>query len=292
LEQSQNDADLTFIERSLATDLVPNRDEGFEFYGNFRNRVSYEAAVLNGAPVGQSYDGDQNNGKDVVGRIFLTPFAPSGSETLKGLGFGIAGSSGRQEGAVLPSFNSTGGQIPFFAYGSGSGSTAVMPNAAGRRLNYTPQLYYYNGPFGLMFEYAVSAQKVSAVVSGDTLVHNFSNNAWQVAASYVLTGEKKSFGSIVPGRGLESRMVKGLGAWEVVGRYTGLNVDPSVFADGFADRTKSAESARAWTVGLNWYLNYFSRVELNYEQTHFQGGNLIGNRPTEKIFEERLQVAF
>lgn len=30
LEQLQGDADLTFIERSLATDLVPNRDEGFE----------------------------------------------------------------------------------------------------------------------------------------------------------------------------------------------------------------------------------------------------------------------
>ena len=167
-----------------------------------------------------------------------------------------------------------------------------MPNAAGRRLNYTPQLYYYKGPFGLMLEYAVSAQKVSAVVSGGTLVHNFSNNAWQVAASYVLTGEKKSFGSVVPGRGLESRMVKGLGAWEVVGRYTGLNVDPSVFADGFAEGTKSAGAARAWTVGLNWYLNYFSRVEFNYEQTQFQGGNLIGNRPTEKILEEHLQVAF
>jgi phosphate-selective porin len=46
-------------------------------------------------------------------------------------------------------------------------------------------------------------------------------------------------------------------------RYTELNVDPRVFADGFVNRTKSAGSARAWTVGLNWYLNYFSKVEFN-----------------------------
>jgi phosphate-selective porin OprO/OprP len=297
LEQLQGDADLTFVERSLATDLVPNRDEGFSLYGTINNRINYQVAVLNGAPVGQNYDGDVNNGKDVVGRIFLTPFAPSEPHFLNGLGFGFAASSGRQEGAVLPTFNTTGGQIAFFSYGSGSGANAITPVAAGRRLNYTPQLYYYNGPFGLMAEYVGSIQRISAVVNKAAVAQNIGVVAWQVAGSWVLTGEKKTFKGVVPRKGLEDRTSLGLGAWEIAARYTGLNVDHAAFTSGFADPTKSAQSARTWTVGLHWYLNYFVKLMLDYDQTHFQGGNTgmggsVGDRPTEKVFSQRLQFAF
>ena len=52
LEQLENDADLTFIERSLATDLVQNRDEGLQFYGHVRQRFTYQFALDNGAPIG------------------------------------------------------------------------------------------------------------------------------------------------------------------------------------------------------------------------------------------------
>jgi hypothetical protein len=50
---------------------------------------------------------------------------------------------------------------------------------------------------------------------------------------------------------------------------------------------------------LHWYLNYFVKLQFEYEQTHFVGGNvadalhpLFTNRPTEKVFEQRLQFAF
>jgi phosphate-selective porin OprO and OprP len=186
--------------------------------------------------------------------------------------------------AVLPAFNTAGGQAPFFTYGSNS-------IAAGRRLNYTPQLYYYLGPFGLMGEYVVSTQKVAAAAAGSPLVRKISNHAWQAAGSWVLTGEKKSFRGVVPRRGIEARNRPGKGAWEVAGRYAVLNVDPTVFSAGFANPFTSAQSVRAWTVGLNRYLNYFLKLQLNYEQTHFVGGG-NSNRPTEKVFEQRLQVAF
>jgi phosphate-selective porin OprO/OprP len=109
----------------------------------------------------------------------------------------------------------------------------------------------------------------------------------------VLTGEKKSYRSVVPRKGLEGgKSGNGLGAWELAARYTALNVDPGAFAVNFADPTKSAGAARTWTVGLNWYLNYFVRISTNYEQTHFQGGAVGGNRVTEKALEERVQVVF
>jgi phosphate-selective porin OprO and OprP len=59
-----------------------------------------------------------------------------------------------------------------------------------------------------------------------------------------------------------------------------------------ADPTKSARAARAWTVGMNWYLNYFTKLQLEYEQTRFEQGAATGNRPTEHALEERLQIAF
>jgi phosphate-selective porin OprO/OprP len=289
LEVLQNDADRTFIENGLPSDLVPNRDEGFQLYGDIRHRLSYQAAVANGAPDGANIDGSTHNGKDVIGRVFATPFAPSGPAALKGLGFGIAAAGGPQdEGAALPTFKSTGGQAVFFSFGTKS----VTPFADGRRLNYVPQLYYYVGPVGLMAEYADSAQKVAATTSGQTILHNIESHAWQVAGSWVLTGEKKSYRSVVPRRSLESGNNPGFGAWELVARYTELNVDPAVFAYGFADPTKSASAARAWVVGANWYLNFFTKLQLEYEQTRFMQGAATGNRPTEHALEERLQIAF
>jgi phosphate-selective porin OprO and OprP len=289
LEVLQNDADRTFIENALPSDLVPNRDEGFQLHGDVAQRVNYRVAVLNGAPDGANIDGANHNGKDVVGRIFATPFAPSGPELLKGLGFGVGASTGHQdEGAVLPTFKSTGGQAVFFAYGT----KTVSPFADGRRLTYIPQLYYYAGPFGLLAEYAGSAQKVAATINGVTTVHDIDNHAWQIAGSWVLTGEKKSYRSVIPRKGLEIDGDHGAGAWELVGRYTVLNVDAAAFAAGFADPAKSARAARAWNVGVNWYLNYFTKLQFQYEQTRFEQGAATGNRPTEKAFMERLQIAF
>lgn len=292
LELLQTDTDMTFIERSLVSDLVPNRDAGFQIYGDFAGRVSYQAAVVNGTLDGANSDVDTNDGKDVVGRVFATPFAKSGPQFLQGFGFGIGVSSGRQNGASLPSFKTTGGQATFFSYGSGSGATAVTI-AAGNRLRYSPQLYYYNGPFGLVAEYVESGQDISAVVNKATVLHDIANHAWQVAGSWLITGERKSYGRLTPSKGLEnSNSGHGFGAWELAARYTELNVDPAAFALKFADITKSAEAARTWSTGVNWYLNKNARLSFDYEQTHFQGGALTGNRPTEKAFEQRLQVVF
>ena len=289
LEVLQNDADRTFIENGLPSDLVPNRDEGFQVHGDVAERVNYRLAIINGAPDGTNIDGANHNGKDVVGRIFATPFAPSGLTALKGLGFGVGASTGHQdEGAVLPTFKTTGGQAVFFTYGT----KTVTPFADGRRLTYIPQLYYYVGPFGLLAEYVDTAQKVAATISSVTTVHDFDSHAWQMAGSWVLTGEKKSYRSVVPRKSLEIDGDHGAGAWELVARYTVLNVDNAVFADGFADPTKSARAARAWNLGVNWYLNYFTKLQFEYEQTRFEQGAATGNRPTEKAFMERLQIAF
>ena len=127
-----------------------------------------------------------------VARVFAHPFIKSGIEPLQGLGFGVAGTYGNQEGA-LRSFNSPG-QQRIFAYSA----TTV---ADGDHWRVAPQAYWYWGPFVLFGEYIVSNQEVVNGAAADQLEHS----AWQVAASYVLTGEKNSWRGITPKRPFSPR---------------------------------------------------------------------------------------
>src|SRR5258707_631476 len=79
LERLQVDRDLEFSERSEIQNLVPNRDTGIEVHSEslFDNRLTYQAALMNGVPnntASDTTDLDTNDGKDFVGRIFTTPF--------------------------------------------------------------------------------------------------------------------------------------------------------------------------------------------------------------------------
>jgi len=293
LEQLQNDADLTFLERSLATDLVQNRDTGIELYGDIRRRLSYQFAVDNGAPIGANIDVPTQGGKNVVERIFATPFAPSEIKALKGLAFGIAASEGQQNaGATLPTFKSTGGQAVFFSYTGTKFITA--PFADGALVNISPQAYYYVGPLGVMAEYVSSTQDIGGTTTAKkTIMRAIDNHAWQVAGSWMLTGEQNSYKSIVPRTAFEGGgCARGWGAWELTARYSELKVDPLAFTSGLADLTKSAKASQDWAVGLNWYLNFFVKLQFNYEQSTFEQGAVKGNRPTEHAIMERLQIAF
>ncbi|PYQ18379.1 MAG: porin, partial [Acidobacteria bacterium] len=79
---------------------------------------------------------------------------------------------------------------------------------------------------------------------------------------------------------------------ELVARVHRLMVGDEAFAMGFADITKSARRASAWAVGLTWYLNRNVKYVLNYEQTSFKGGAVLGDRPPEKAILARAQVYF
>ena len=85
----------------------------------------------------------------------------------------------------------------------------------------------------------------------------------------------------------------GWGAWEIALRYGELEVDREAFDRGFADITTSSERARAWAVGLNWYLNRNLKYVVNYERTSFDGGaKFMQDRGPENILLSRLQIAF
>jgi len=366
LERSQGGADIKFIERSyVSNNILPNRDQGISVHGDvLGDKLNYALGFNNGVVDGGNATtaSSFNDNKEVTARLFATPFRDD-INALSGLGFGLAttytdstaeknlnftdttAADGTRNG--LPSYV-TNSQQTFFRY-----SPAAV--ADGKRLRIAPQAYYYNGPFGLLAEYARVSQDVSLASGGSVAAggagtaagttalstaqttrlngsnKTLNNDAWQIAATYLITGEDSSFKSIKPKHDFDLDK-GGWGAWELALRYSELNVDSDTFTnasgvlakqtsadtnaaigDSFADPTFSAKKAKTWTAGVNWYLNSNAKIVLNYEQTSFVGGagtglayntttgvsnsynattNKVANRPDERALFARFQVAF
>ncbi len=281
LERLQSATALAFVERAYPTALVPNRDVGVMLHGNLAGGVvAYAAGVFNGAPDGGSVDLDLADGKDVAGRLFLSPFK-RGESTLKGLGFGIAGTTGKQTGA-LPAYRS-GGQVSLLTLVQGI-------TADGRRNRLSPQLSFYANRFGLMAEYAWSESWVKKASTGTRA--KFSGEAWQATATFTLTGEKASFTGVRPSEAFEPGKGK-WGALELAGRVNGIELGTEAFQEGLLDPTKSVRSAFAWAVGLNWTLSQNIKQVVNFERTTFTGAaDGVADRPAENAFFIRTQVSF
>ncbi len=280
LERLQSATAMTFVERAFPTLLVPNRDVGIQVHGDLDGGVfSYAAGIFNGAPDGGSVDGDTNDGKDFEGRVFISPFK-KGKSALKDLGFGIAGTTGKQSGP-LPAYRSAG-QISVITIVTGV-------TADGTRNRLSPQLSLYTGPFGLLSEYA---QSESWVKKADGKRVKLEGSAWQVTGSVALTGDKASFAGVRPKKPFDPS--KGQwGALELAARVHGLKLSSQSVADGLIDPTRSAREVFAWAVGLNWSLTRNLKQVADFEHASFKGGAAGGkDRKSENIIFIRTQVAF
>jgi phosphate-selective porin OprO and OprP len=305
LARLQSDSVGKFLEQSYVTaNLLPQRDVGVALYGDFfEGKLSYAVGYSNGVidGVDQSVAIDNNDDKELTVRLFTEPF--KGQESmLAGLGFGISGTKINQKGtntsSQLPSYKGFS-QNNFFSYIAGSTVTGAQnAYANGKRNRWSPQMYYYYGPFGLMAEYARETQDVSRGLTTRSLDHD----AWEITASYLLTGEKASYGDVKPNQPFKPG-TDGWGAWEIVARYNEMNLDDNTFVGAttatsyttntaLADITKSAKSAKGIGVGLNWYLNNYTRFTVDYEHASFVGGATNGDKPAENTMIGRLQVSF
>lgn len=286
LERLQSASAIALIERGFPTELAPNRDLGVQLQGELlAGRLSYAAGVFNGTPDGRDAPGtDADDNVEWAGRVFAEPWRNS-ANALSGLGFGIAVSSGDKEGAgnnFLPRYR-TPGQNVFFNYRS-----TVLADGEHQRVS--PQFYWYRNAFGVQGEYIRSRQEV-ALANGsarDTLT----NSAWQLTASYVLTGEDASYRGIAKPNQPFVVGGEGWGAFELVGRYGELEIDDDAFPV-YASADASARQARALGLGLNWYLTPNLKLVLNHARASFRGGASGGrNRPDEQTLFTRVQVAF
>ncbi len=287
LERLQSATDIAFAERGLPTNLVPSRDVGLQVAGDISEGLfAYQVGVFNGVPDLANGGDDLSNAKDFAARLFVQPFKTG---ALRGLGIGVAGSTGFERGSAttpgLPSYR-TPGQQTLFRYNTSSTTPANTVFANGKRTRLSPQGYYYTGPVGLLGEYVISRNEVSRGAATAALEHT----AWQAIGSFFLTGEKAGFRSPAPKRPFDLKE-GGWGALELVGRYGELDLDEAAFPL-YATLTASAQKARAWGVGVNWHFTRAVKVAVNYERTTFTGGAPTGDREPENALITRFQTSF
>ncbi|HEY0748317.1 MAG TPA: porin [Steroidobacteraceae bacterium] len=312
LERLQLSPNNRFIELGLPSDIVPNRDLGLQVSGTYTfptGTLTYQVGYFNGVVDGVSTDAnstpdvDNNDRKDWVARLFAQPFLTTDS-VFRNLGAGVAVGWVKEVGSatntLLPTYK-TETQRNFFSYDPAT-NTAGPTIAKGERLRVSPQAYYYYRSFGLLTEYVAESQDVSRTFGTGakalTRRARLDPNSWQVGANFLVTGEEATFGTLVPNRpfALDS---PGWGALEFAARVSELKLDPATFygpagtVEWFADSSVQAREAKAWTLGMNWYLTQNVAWYLDYTKTNFDGGAPDGkNRPDESAFLTRFQVAF
>lgn len=266
LEHLYSDAALPFAERSIATNLSPNRDVGVTAIGDvWSRRVTITGGVMNGVADGTSGDLDVNTGKDVVGRVV----AMAGP-----IGLAIAGSHG-QTGGSLSGYRSASTQV-FFSYASGV-------TADGFRTRVTPSVFLYRGPFGAYAEYFRNTQRVT----GGDVTADLTHTAWNATFIVVLTGEASSDRGATPREPINPAEGR-WGAFQLAVRASGLTVDPDTFSLGLA-AAGASRTARAAGIGFVWYLNGVVKHMFTYERTVF-GGTTGPQRRTENAVIYRVQI--
>ena len=355
LERLQSGGAITFVERGFPSELAPNRDLGVQLQGDVLGaKLNYTIGVYDGTPDGRNANTNGDNRFEYAARLFAEPFKDD-ANALSGLGFGIAGSVGTKDqvvtdtlgaetasnqgradhfnnyaaqgNAVLPRYRSTG-QNTIFNYQSADlgtpapteGNPTPVPNSAlartgvyadGDHVRIAPQAYWYWNSIGLLGEYISSEQEVGQ----NNVSAEFEHKAWQLAASYVLTGEDASFRGVQKPINAFTIGGPGWGAFEIAARYGELDIDDDVFTTtapnlngvagtaAFANPATAVSEAKNWTAGVNWYLNSNAKLVLNYSQTEFEGGAPVagGNSATvatardrkdEKVVFARVQLSF
>ena len=285
LERLQADADVLWTERGNSTNLVPNRDVGYELFGTLAGgQVEYQLAELDGAADGVNFSNDLDNRKDLAYRVFALPFAQTDFVWLQGFGLGFAGTDGNHVGTTtnteLPAYKTTGQQT-FFKYNAN-----VF--AYGKETRTNPEAYFYLNNFSLLADYVEEKQGVKL----GTSVAQLKNKALDISGSWIITGEQASFkGGVKPFHDFNING-SGWGAWELTARYGYTDIDDAAFTGGFASLSSSASKATSTGFGLAWYLSQNLKLLADVDKTKFVRGAATGNRPDENFTSGRVQFRY
>lgn len=272
-----------FIEAPFVNAILPNRDIGVELSGSSGEGLfEYRIGAFNGARNNTSaFARDVDNDKSIAGRLTLNPFA-GGTSALKTLSIGVGASAGREEGSPAGTLQApvTNAQQTLISFGS------LISD--GEHVRISPSVSYYSGPTSFVGEYAWTKQQLFR----GTTAFDSRTTAWRATLGYVLTGEDSTPRGVAP----RVNFVPGQswGAFELVGRISGIQLDDALFAPGLGALPNVATSANATGAtafggGLNWFMSRNLTFLLNYEYTDFDGNT---RRPAESALFSRAQLNF
>lgn len=304
-ETGIGDTSLDFVERGFQSMLYPSaasayRSPGAALHGDISGGIlQYWVGAFNGKGYALA---NTTNEPEIIGRLRFYPWRKSNSNWFKQLAFGGSIDHARSRG--LSGDQSFSGALPDGAYN-------FFPQFAinGPIERYNGEFTYIKSRFALRGEYDQLnqfRQNVGSEQSGGLgflSLPGITAKAWDLSTTYLLTGEKRPengtprvhrplFGPDTPGG-----QGRGLGAWELAFRFTGIQAkEPSAsfwnyytpgYVPPFDDHTFE------YTVGLNWYPNYWVKYVLNVGIDQLKNPSLIGAEPQNYfVVLQRLQFRF
>jgi phosphate-selective porin len=259
VEELTGIVNLDFAYRPIGTSyLVPARDIGFDVHGRFFGRgLNYYAGVF-------QHDGDNARSKKikggdqtVVGRMTGTPFKKTKKAHLDNLEIGGAMTfTSVSDESVLP--NGLRGRTVMSQF------TFYEPVfAKGLRTRLEADVDWNAGPFNARAEYLWMSDQRKNQGFADEDLPDARATSWFVSGAWLLTGDRKD-------RPVEPRhplFRGGAGAVEIAGRlerlgYGGVPGDEEPFRNPRAV-TIFPVSDTVVTVGLNWYLTRWTKIQAN-----------------------------
>jgi phosphate-selective porin len=237
---------LDFLERSMmSTAFAPLEDVGAGVSGTvLGKKLFYGVGLFNGR--GRNIEDNQND-KDVAGRIQFTPWAGEESPWVSGFSVGASATHGEQDELLKGVEYRSAGRVPFLRYDDGAESD-------GNRDRWGADVEWFVGPASIKAEYMEIQQDM--IFAGSTNI-DASFDGWAVTLTYLLTGEEKPRNRPLRDVGLGQGST---GAWELALRVEEFNAESGLLESGLA---RGTDSARAYTAGLNWYPNANIRLMLN-----------------------------
>jgi len=257
LERLTGSTDLDFVYRTNVVDtLSPARDVGVTLHGRFRQRaIGYDVGLFRHDGENARFDFNPGAGRTVAARFAARPLRLTS----------LSGAAGELEVAVAV----TTSQVPDGLHSLRGRTTVgqVFFNpvyVSGQRVRLGLDLDWRPGHFSLKGEIIrVSDERLDQGLFEEDLPSVMARG-WYVSGSWALTGESKFDGGIEPRRPL---FRGGIGAVELAARYERLGFGSA--APGEPEETHPRApnlldaSNRAWTVGLNWYVNHWTKLQLN-----------------------------
>ncbi|HVW38067.1 MAG TPA: porin [Pirellulales bacterium] len=287
VERLTSGNDTTFLERGLPQAFHTSRNMGVMLYDSSRNQKWY---WWNGifAQRATNFGEFFSNAPRLayVNRIDWVPWydEPSGGRYLAAIGSGysfrnLAGTTQTFSSTpeVSLQFDATSVIPPFVTTGSMTVNTMQIFQA---------QAFTVLGPLSFQAEYY--GTKVDQVNNPNVFLHGM-----YVFGSYFLTGEHrpydrkqgiftavKPFADFYRVRTADRGICTGPGAWEVAARFSSLNL---------SDRNIQGGRLNDVSLGVNWYLNFQTKIMFNYVHAFLNRHNAPSNAD---VFETRAQVVW
>jgi phosphate-selective porin len=304
-ESGIGDTSLDFVERGFQALLYPSaatayRSPGAAFHGDIDGGVmQYWIGAFNGKGYALTNTTSQ---PEVIGRLRFYPWRKTKNEWLKQFAIGGAVDFARSRG--LSGDQSFNGTLPDAAYN-------FFPQFPinGDIQRYNGEFTYIKKSFSLRGEYDQLNMDRTNIGSlqggwlGFMSLPTIRAKAWDVSTTYLLTGEKRpengtprvnrpTFGPDTPGG-----QGRGWGAWEVAFRFTGIQANEP--GESFVNNITNGfvptffNHTNEYTIGLNWYPNYWVKYVVNLGIDQLKEPSVIGQVPANYyVVTQRVQFRF